>query len=105
MSSPQLVADRTSEALIFNGLDGASGEYLTPPLTPKDVSQLARGVPLDPDHLVELQRRHQRETEKTYAPVEGVDPKDLASTGWGVIFASNADPAVKDALKELLDHR
>src|SRR5215470_17372798 len=95
----------STELLVFNGVNGASGEYLLPPLTPGDISKIAQGEKLDEKHLNELKWRHRQLTEKHLGVKEGVDSKKLAETGWGVIFAHNADPAIKDALGELLEHR
>jgi hypothetical protein len=94
-----------ADTLAFNGIDGASGGYLLPNLTTELIAQVAQGQPLDPDHLRELKWYHQRSTEAVMGPKEGVDPTDLAQTGWGVIFAYNADSAIREALSELLDHR
>ncbi|MEH2080097.1 MAG: hypothetical protein V7K89_08800 [Nostoc sp.] len=100
------------EHLYFNGINGATGEYLLPPLTPEQVAKIAQGEEFDPAHLSELQRkdRHIKGLEPDFAPIEGVDPKNLAETGWGVIFAFDAEakgpnPAIKEALRELLEHR
>ncbi len=95
----------SADFLYFNGVDGASGDYLLPPMTPADVSKVATGVPMDEDQLKELKWWHERSTSGHYGVKEGVDPKDLSQSGWGVIFAYDADPAVRDALKELLDWR
>jgi hypothetical protein len=94
-----------AQEFIFNGIDGSTGEYLLPPLPPAEVSRLAQGVPLDPNHLAELKARQRRDTEAHLGPVAGIDERDLSQTGWGVVFAHNADAALRDALKELLDHR
>lgn len=95
----------TTEQLFFNGIDGASGSYLLPPLTPADIAVAAQGEPPASEHVKELKRWLQNVREATLGPKEGIDPRDLAATGWGVIFAHNADPAVRGALNELLELR
>ncbi|WP_445633988.1 Gingipain domain-containing protein [Nostoc sp. DSM 114161] len=99
--------EQLTQELYFNGINGASGDYLLPPLTPEQVSKIAQGEEFDPTEISELKRKdsHVKGLEPDFAPIEGVDPKNLAETGWGVIFAYNADPAIREALKELLEHR
>ena len=96
---------RSAEVLHFNGIDGATGDYLLPPLTAGQVAALARGEQLDLRHLQELRAWQRRSREIMLAPVAGADPTKLEETGWGVIFAHDADPAVREALGELLEHR
>lgn len=91
--------------IVFNGIDGASGEYLLPPLTPTDVSRIAQNEPLDSRHQEELKAWFQRRIRKHLAPREGVDRTKLEESGWGVIFAYDADPAIREALQELLTLR
>ncbi len=97
----------SEELLVFNGIDGATGGYLLPPLTPEQISRIAQGEDIDPALLIELRKKTDflRGLESDFAPIEGVDPKNLAETGWGVIFAHGADPAIREALSPLLEHR
>ena len=83
----------SDERLFFNGVDGATGEYLLPSLAPEELVEL-----LDPG------------TAEPVAPGEkkvifGIDPRKLEESGWGVVFARDADPAVRQALEPLLAHR
>jgi hypothetical protein len=93
------------DAVVFNGIDATTGTYLLPPMSPQALSRVARGQVIDPADLKELRWWHHRATEAVFGPKEGIDPRRLAETGWGVIFAHDTDPAVREALGELLDHR
>lgn len=97
------VADTVPAGHLFlNGVDGATGGYLAPPPTVADVAAAARGEAPDADHLRELALKRRLAREAVLGVREGVDPADLASAGWGVVFAHDADPAVREALAPLL---
>lgn len=94
------------DLLFFNGINGSTGDYLLPPMTAEQVSRIAQGEAFDPDQLQDIELKKRQVEEPNFAPIEGVDPKDLAQTGWGVIFpAGDASMEIREALKELLDHR
>ncbi len=98
----------SGELLHFNGVNGATGEYLLAPKPPEFISKIAQGETLDQAHVKELKFWYQRATQQHLGPKEGVDPKDLGQAGWGVIFAfqdQDKVPAVKEALGELLGLR
>lgn len=94
----------SDELYFFNGLNASTGDYLIPPLSAAALAQAARGETFAPEHLMELKWR-QAQRAAHYGVREGIDPKDISQAGWGVILASDADPAIYDALKELLEHR
>ncbi len=95
------------EALLtFNGINGSTGRYGIEPMTADAFSRAIEGKPpATAEELADLERRRQNDTLANYAPKEGVDPKKLSETGWGVVFAFGADPAIYEALSPLLKLR
>jgi hypothetical protein len=92
------------ELLYINGIDATTGRYNIDPLTPENVVEVAKGGKLDKTdpHLDDLNWRRQY---PGFATEAGLNPDSLAEVGWGVIFPHDEDPAIRDALSELLDHR
>ncbi len=92
-----------AEPFYFNGINGETGDYSFAPATLREIAALARpGAPGDRE--VEDLRIWRRSNDRR---LRGGDAKDLAQAGWGVIFAQEDEtaPAVREALKELLDLR
>jgi hypothetical protein len=54
--------------LVFNGINGASGDYLLPPMTPQEITAFVRGGGPDDLHRKELKLRHLRDTENQFPP-------------------------------------
>lgn len=75
------------------GVEALSGSLRGPYEPPEP-----KAVPLDSKHVLDRGTKH-------LAIVPTSDPKKLEESGWGVIFSSDADPAIREALKPLLDRR
>ena len=99
-----MTMEEEAHEFVFNGIDGASGGYLTPPMTAHQLVELAQGK--DADELQkEAAERHEAKKEAHFAVRADVDPTVVAQAGWGVIFAHDEDPAVREALQPLLELR
>jgi Peptidase family C25 len=102
-----MLNELSSPLLWFNGLDGRRGSYLTPPMPPRHLADLACGATVDPARVRDLQKWVARGEGKARRGLkEGLDPGKLEEAGWGVIFPASADSAVlREALAPLLDLR
>jgi hypothetical protein len=95
----------SEELLYVNGINGASGTYELPPLTPAELTEAAIRESQTPSaHVKELDHKWQSD-QPSFQVIDDLDPLDLAEVGWGVIFTHNADPKIKQALAPLLQHR
>lgn len=94
--------------LAFNGINGATGGYLLPEMSAEEISKIAQGEEFDRDHLNELKHRYRSAGMVHLGVKEGVDPKDISQSGWGIVFAfedGDQIEAWKTALKPLLELR
>lgn len=91
--------------LIFNGIDGLTGEYLVPPITAAEAVRIAQGRPPEGSlgtwlrAIVSVLRRP-----KLGLPMD-VDPTNLSRAGWAIVFPFGISAEVKAAVQPLLDRR
>jgi len=87
----------------FNGIDGATGEYLQPPLSVRQLADLARR---EPRYQFSGATRAEASPSREKGPRPGIDPRRLEQSGWGVVFPDGAArPEVREALAPLLELR
>jgi hypothetical protein len=91
--------------LHLNGIDGATGQYLVPPLTMDRAAELARGNPPAPGLAAWLKGLLKVVTSPFMGLPTDVDPKDVTAAGWAVVFPKGTPDAVRQALQPLIDHR
>lgn len=90
------------------GIDAETGECL--PSLPSEIEELQRRMK-DPS-LTPAQRREYEWWINRYgiddpdrAPAQDVDPLDLGSSGWGIVYAPDVGPDVRNALAPLCERR
>lgn len=103
----------SNDLLVFNGIDGDTGTYDLPPMAAADLLSIIRGE-ATPENIRELRYRVQQANTGHLGVKEGVDPKNLAEAGWGVIFPNypagetaklREVAAIREALQPLLNLR
>ena len=95
------------DTIYFNGIDVDEGTPAVPAMSAEafaeQISQVAKLGHTKPANLSELKFR--ADQPQDLGVKAGIDLKKLDQAGWGVIFASDADPTVEQALTPLLDLR
>jgi hypothetical protein len=93
-----------AEKIVFNGIDGNTGKYLLPPMTSRQVA--AASLSAREEEREQLARtRTLAEGDGSKGAIFDCDPRDLAETGWGVVYAPGTSAEIKTALSPLLSHR
>ncbi len=95
----------TNEKLYINGIDGVTGEYLVPPLEYNQAAALIKGESQDANLLRWLSSIWRIISQPNLGLPFDVDPTDVRQAGWAVVFHTEEDEAVKQALAPLIEHR
>ncbi|WP_433884588.1 hypothetical protein [Pseudomonas vranovensis] len=90
-----------NQTVVFNGINGADGNYLTAPLTPECLGQRLMQLNDPASDLESLKARDLKRQACFGLPLD-IDGQALAQTGWAVIFARSARAEVRQALAPLL---
>ncbi len=108
MSSAAATAIPPDDELAFDdpgevrasGVNAKDGTYLTPVLAASELSAIAEGRELSAAEVREIRRRQQANAEFGFAPKPTIDLNDLATVGWGIVFAAD-EPNPDELLRAL----
>jgi hypothetical protein len=93
------------QTLAVNGIDAATGAPLLPQATLGQIAAIACGESLPAGELEELRRWSAYLREEHLDTRYQIDPRNLAETGWGVIFPQGRQDELREALAPLLAWR
>ncbi|WP_428264738.1 hypothetical protein [Haliangium sp.] len=89
--------------ILVNGVNAVTGDYALPAMDVGKLADLIRGGGREDEGVRRwLKDWYERSHARRLSLIEGIDPRDLGKTGWGVIFADDASPEVKEAMQPLL---
>ncbi len=94
-----------NDKIYFNGIDGTNGHYLIPPMDYSELVRFIKSEPIDSGLTIWLKRVWRKLSQPHLGLPFDVEPSDVRQAGWGVIFHSDEERAVKDALVPLIEHR
>jgi hypothetical protein len=95
----------SDDQLVLNGINGATGDYYTPPISQAGAAEFASGATQDADALNVLRNLAQQASQAHLGLPFDRDPKNLKEAGWCIVFHRAEDAAVKSALQPLIEHR
>lgn len=100
-----MAGNDTEEMIIANGIDGTTGNYLLPPSTLEQTVLLATSELLQNEQLGVLNGFSQQMNQPNLGASFEVDLTRTQEAGWGIVYHTDEDEAVKAALQPLVDHR
>lgn len=89
--------------VIPTGIHGRTGKRFHDPVAIDDLSRVLRDAQSGLSKAEVEAAKHA--SGERYALPFGASPEELSSVGWGVVYAPNTPPAVRDALKPLVEQR
>ena len=95
----------TDDLIYVNGIDADSGDYLLSPMSVAELAALIRGEPVDKNKVQTAQSLEKVVTQTALGMPDGELPTNIKQAGWAVVFHKDEDPAVKQELMRLYEHR
>jgi hypothetical protein len=90
----------------FNGLNGATGALLIPPMGAAELIEWIKAGDEQEDEALKDELHLAREAKApSLGLIEGIEPLNLAQARWGIIYPSGISQKVKTALQPLIDAR
>jgi hypothetical protein len=91
--------------IILNGIDGATGEYLVPPLRPDEAVAIATGQTAEETTARWLKGKAEAHARDKLDLPMGVDPAQPSRAGWAIVLPAGAPADLKAAVQPLIDRR